>query len=560
MSTHVGGRMETVAPIRVTDWSDRVRLLGLLLITLLLHTWLIRNSVMTARDSLGFAQLALNLAHPSGDPAKPVVRTLPDVLKDAKQPPAYPATIYATYYILHRIDPPDNRSEFSLNLLLRAAQIAAAGAMTLAVFPMYWLGRMLLDKNRSFAAVLLFQFLPVAARDTSDGLSEGLYFLGFATALALGVAGLRKESIGRFLLCGVASGLTYLVRPEGLAVTLGAAIVMVGLAVVSWRPRVSMLACTAALIVGTGISAAPYMLLIGGLTNKPSGKQAIEGPSGPMRPGFGLNVLNGPIFAEQNTDPDRGSGLQKASAVGLTMTREYLQASHYGVGILGIIGCLLIRKRFRTQPEWIVLLATVGVHLVALSRVAYSQGYASERHLLTATFVATYFTMAGLEPLFGWLARRPVIGGFYRHPAAMWVWVAVLIAVCIPSLSKPMHQNRIGFKQAGEFLAQEIQPEDRLTDPYEWSQYYAKRTTYQPPIAEERFVEYAVLRNGGDAEDKRLNQDLVEQAKRVAADPRSKQVWPTDEDGIPINDAKIKVYRFDNRLTLGAIFGGAAYR
>ena len=64
MSTHVGGRMETVAPIRVTDWSDRVRLLGLLLITLLLHTWLIRNSVMTARDSLGFAQLALNLAHP----------------------------------------------------------------------------------------------------------------------------------------------------------------------------------------------------------------------------------------------------------------------------------------------------------------------------------------------------------------------------------------------------------------------------------------------------------------------------------------------------------------
>ena len=552
--------METVAPIRVTDWSDRVRLLGLLLITLLLHTWLIRNSVMTARDSLGFAQLALNLAHPSGDPAKPVVRTLPDVLKDAKQPPAYPATIYATYYILHRIDPPDNRSEFSLNLLLRAAQIAAAGAMTLAVFPMYWLGRMLLDKNRSFAAVLLFQFLPVAARDTSDGLSEGLYFLGFATALALGVAGLRKESIGRFLLCGVASGLTYLVRPEGLAVTLGAAIIMVGLAVVNWRPRVSMLACTAALIVGTGISAAPYMLLIGGLTNKPSGKQAIEGPSGPMRPGFGLNVLNGPIFAEQNTDPDRGSGLQKASAVGLTMTREYLQASHYGVGILGIIGCLLIRKRFRTQPEWIVLLATVGVHLVALSRVAYSQGYASERHLLTATFVATYFTMAGLEPLFGWLARRPVIGGFYRHPAAMWVWVAVLIAVCIPSLSKPMHQNRIGFKQAGEFLAQEIQPEDRLTDPYEWSQYYAKRTTYQPPIAEERFVEYAVLRNGGDAEDKRLNQDLVEQAKRVAADPRSKQVWPTDEDGIPINDAKIKVYRFDNRLTLGAIFGGAAYR
>ena len=571
MSTHVGGRMETVTPTRVTDHSDRIRLAGLVLISLLLHAWLISNSAMTARDSLGFAQLAINLAKPNdGKPplivgdaeSEAIPRTLPAVLKHAKQPPGYPATIYATYFLLKRLDPPADPNRISQNQLLLAAQIAAAGAMVLAVFPMYWLGRMLLDKNRGFAAVLIFQFLPVAARDTSDGLSEGLYFLGLSSAIALGVAGVRKQSIGRFLLCGMASGLTYMVRPEGLAVTVGALLLLLGLATLNWRPRANMLACAAALLAGTGVAAAPYMVLIGGLTNKPSGKQVIDGtPSpGPVRPGFGAQADAGPLFAEINTDSDRGSSLQKAAAAGATMAREYFRTSQYAVGILGILGLFTMRNRFRTQPEWLLPLATACIQLAALARVAYSQGYASERHLLTATFVATYLAMAGLEPLFAWFARWPVVGSFYRSLAALWVWVLVLVGICIPSLVKPLHQNRIGFKEAGEFLAAELRPEDRLSDPYEWSQYYAGRTLYSPPSSDPRFVEYAVLRNDGDTEDKRLNQPLVEQARRVAADPLSKQVWPVDGSGEPDSNARIKVFRFDNRRILGAVIGGTSHR
>ena len=568
MSTHVGGRMETVAPIRVTDRSDQLRLAGLFVASLLLHIWLVSNSAMTARDSLGFARMGMNLAFPKlgkpelapGQPDDGIPRTLPEVLKQAQQPPGYPVTVYATFAVLKRIDPPAEPQQVTPHQLLRASQIAAATAMILAVFPMYWLGRMHVGQNRSFAAVLLFQFLPVAARDTSDGLSEGLYFLGLSSALALGVAGIRKQSIGRCLLCGFAAGCTYLVRPEGLAVTLGATAVLMGLAALRWRPPANMLACAAAVLVGTSIAAAPYMVLIGGLTNKPSGKQMIDGtpPPGPMRPGFGGAAVGGALFAEIDTDPNRGSGFDKALAAAGTMANEYFHASHYAVGVLGILGVFLIRRKLRTHPEWLLLLATAGIQLAALARVAYTQGYASERHMLTSVFVAAYFAVAGLEPLFARFARWPGFGRFYSSPAALWVWVAVMVGSCLPSLVKPLHQNRIGFKEAGEYLATVLGPDDRLTDPYEWSQFYAGRTMYLHPSSDYKWVEYAILRAGPEGEDKRLNQGLVNYGNEVAADHRAAVVfwWPAG----PVEDAKIKVYRLDRPAAQGAIVGATAYR
>ena len=68
--------------------------------------------------------------------------------------------------------------------MLLSAQLASALAGVLLVLPTYALGRMLFGKFAGFAAALLFQVLPVPARITSDGLSEGVYLLVAATARA----------------------------------------------------------------------------------------------------------------------------------------------------------------------------------------------------------------------------------------------------------------------------------------------------------------------------------------------------------------------------------------
>ena len=579
MAAHVGGRMETKAPLRVTDRSDHLRLAALVAASLLLHAWMIGNCAMTARDSIGFARLAVNLIHPAdGKPPADALgaivggaqihdgldRTLPEVLKRAQQPPGYPLTIFAAYSIVKRIDPTPGGAILHDRILL-SAQIACAGAMILAVFPMYWLGRMLLDKNRAFAAVLVFQFLPVVARDTSDGLSEGLFFFGLSSTLALGVAGLRKQSVGRFLCCGLAAGMTYLVRPEGLAVAVAALGVLAWLALAKLRPRANMLACAAALVAGTGIAAAPYMLLIGGITNKPSGKQATEEFSNPRFRSVGMRENGGPLFAEWRRDGDDATAATKVFDAAGAILREYLQASHWAVGILGAVGIALMFRRFRDRPEWLLLAGASAIHLAVLARVAYVQGYASERHLLSPAFAATYFAMAAIPTLFEWLGRRPVIGGFYRRPAALWVWVAILVAICIPSLLKPMHANRIGFREGGLFLAQRFEAERRtaleerlkvdpagdpnfdsarpqLTDPSEWVQYYAGRTYHLPPeqtVYRKPGVEYAVHLPNRDRNDSRLN--AIAYTTEMANDPKAELVfsWPPG----PREKAVLEIYR-----------------
>jgi len=571
MAAHVGGRMEAKEPIRVTDRSDHYRLAALVVLSLLLHGWMIRNSAMTARDSIGFARLATNLAHPT--PAFPEPeenrmallgglsagafdrspRMLPDVLKHAQQPPGYPLTICATYEIAKLLRPPPGGAIVH-DQILRAAQYACAAAMILAVFPMYWLGRMLLDRNRSFAAVLVFQFLPVVARDTSDGLSEGLFILGLSSSIAFAVAGLRKQSVGRFLFCGLAAGATYLVRPEGLAVVPAALGVLAWLALARLRPGKNMLACAAALLVGTGIAATPYMMLIGGITNKPSGKQATEEFSNPRFRSAGLKDAGAPLFAEWRRDGDDATAMTKALDAAGAIVREYLQASHWAVGILGAVGFALMIRRFREQPEWLLLAGAAAIHLAVLARVAYVQGYASERHLLSPALAATYFAMAAIPTLFARFATWPVVGGFYRTPAAFWAWIAILVAICLPSLAKPMHENRVGFRLGGLYLAERMARDERpiaeggtgvtpqLTDPSEWVQYYAGRTYHRPPeltVYRKEGVEYAVHLPDRERNDSRLN--AIEYTSEMANDPTAELVfaWP---DG-PGEKAKVKIYR-----------------
>jgi hypothetical protein len=571
MAAHVGGRMETKAPLRVTDRSDHLRLAALVVASLALHAWMIGNSAMTARDSIGFARLAVNLTHPSDGIPDPeenrlallgglyaavpdgVPRTLPEVLKSAQQPPGYPLTIYATYAVVKRLDPPPGGAIVH-DQILRSAQYACAAAMILAVLPMYWLGRMLLDKNRSFSAVLLFQFLPVVARDTSDGLSEGLFFLGLSSTLALGVAGLRKQSVGRFLFCGLAAGMTYLVRPEGLAVAVAVLGVLAWLALAKLRPRRNMLACATALLAGTGIAAAPYMLLIGGITNKPSGKQATEEFSNPRFQSVGMRENGGPLFAEWRRDGDDATAATKALDAAGAILREYLHASHWAVGILGAVGFALTIRRFRDRPEWMLLAGAAAIHLAVLARVAYVQGYASERHLLSPAFAATYFAMAGIPILFERLSLAPVVGGFYRRPEALWVWVAILIAICIPSLLKPMHENRIGFRLGGLYLAERLARDERpiseggtgakpqVTDPSEWVQYYAGRTYHRPPALttyRKEGVEYAVHLPNRDRNDSRLN--AIAYTTEMANDPKAQLVFSWPEG--PEEKVKVKIYR-----------------
>src|SRR4051812_20384519 len=61
---HIGGRLEAVAPRRVTDAADRVRLVALAAVAVAVHAWVLAHTTVTARDSIGFARTALQFQDP----------------------------------------------------------------------------------------------------------------------------------------------------------------------------------------------------------------------------------------------------------------------------------------------------------------------------------------------------------------------------------------------------------------------------------------------------------------------------------------------------------------
>ena len=88
--------------------------------------------------------------------------------------------------------------------------------------------------------------------------------------MLLGVRAVRRPGVGGFLLCGLATGQSYLVRPEGLMVAVAVGVVAAWLGIArSGRASVA-LGRLAALGVGVALVAVPYMVLIGKLTNKPT--------------------------------------------------------------------------------------------------------------------------------------------------------------------------------------------------------------------------------------------------------------------------------------------------
>src|SRR5207249_8303178 len=104
-----------------------------------------------------------------------------DHIRAAEHPPGYPLAVWAADALLRQVS---DRATPDRSLL--ATQIANAIAAVLLVLPTYLIGRMLFSRNVGFAAALLFQVLPVPARITSDGLTEGVYLLVTGVAVVLG--------------------------------------------------------------------------------------------------------------------------------------------------------------------------------------------------------------------------------------------------------------------------------------------------------------------------------------------------------------------------------------
>jgi hypothetical protein len=463
-------------PARGFTRKDFAYLLILLGVATALRGWQLTHTTVASRDSIGYARIAWRLEH--GDWKK--------VIPHASQHPLYPLALLAVSWPVRYFVSDDMPLAMQLS-----AQLSSGIAGVLLVVPMFLLGRHLFDRRIGFGGALLFQCLPSGGRVLGDGLSEALFLLFGVCSLYFAARAFSDRSVRWFALAGLASGLAYLTRPEGLILTAAMGIVLVGAqAVAAWRrPWWNLLACGATLALATLLAAGPYMALIRGLTVKQAANRVGERlrqltltPDSHFADRRVASLGMGmPLFADwSDPNPDLHSPSERRVWALLVVPNMLIRGFFWSSWLPVLIGLWARRDLFRASPfPWVILLVC-GMIALAVYGVAVVIGYASDRHLLLLILLGCFWAAVGIPILAraaASVANRlwPTLCRTRFGDSQMWVaglWVLLCVAPLVRTL-EPLHAERAGFRQAGYWLAQHAWAGDEIDDAYAWAHYYA---------------------------------------------------------------------------------------
>lgn len=366
-----------------------------------------------------------------------------------------------------------------------AGQTASVVAGVLLVAPLYLVGLELFGSTAAWLTVVLFLLTPVAGHMLADVLSEGTFLLFWLWGLWATLRFLREGAFGWLPVVIGCAGLSYLTRPEGLL--LPAALVVSLLAMPLLRstrlywPR--WWAAVGVLLLGPMLFAGPYIAFKGGIGTKPAIARLLG--LAPRSPNDAVERSR-PLAADQ-TQVETYAAAVKAvyQAINEFATPALL--------VLAVAGLWSWRARARERSRVVLLLSIMVVMaLLALVRLHATGGYCTPRH---ASVLAVLICAAAAEGLGRALGAVSIPGRWLgqtdtRFTAGPLVWVLVLgcLAVCnAPTILKPLNHSMIGYRQAGDWLAEHVPVQARVADATGWSLFYGERPGYT----------FATLHNSG---------------------------------------------------------------
>lgn len=510
---------------------DRILIAILLLFAAVLHAWVIAHTEVAARDSIAFIRYAWQLEH------EPTI----NVMKKELHPPLYPLMVLAVSFPVRHIW---HGSE--VLLMQYSAQVASTLSGLLLIFPMFYLGKELFDRRVGFWSALLFQCLPVGSRALSDGLTEGLFLLWIALGLLLSLRAFRNGSWLSFGLIGSCGGLAYLTRPEGVLLPVAAAFVLLTIRAAvetAWSGR-RKLACLASLTTIALAVSLPYMIVIGGVTNKTTGKWIFQGFGPRAHAAESVRAPNerpapAPLLAGFVEDWKEYRHVGNLSGAFGAICQETGKSFHYIAWFPALLGLWWFRALWHERTGVRVILVLCLVHLLLLFRVGIVAGYVSERHTLLMVLCFCPWAIAGTFEI---VARVSAWGDCLRLGRFIPSWqrqrgtaevavVALLVLSGLPGSLKPLHSNRAGHRAAGAWLAEHARPWDNIFDPFCWAEYYSGRVFCKasdvPPG--ESVMQYIVM----DTANHHSRIPQLDEARRRIVGAPIRFHWPDPATGQP---------------------------
>jgi 4-amino-4-deoxy-L-arabinose transferase-like glycosyltransferase len=389
------------------------------------------------------------------------------VLSRAVDHPAYPLSIAAFHRLIGRPDP----SSWQF-----AAQLASVTFGVLLVIPLYLVTLEIFGATAAWMACVLTFVVPIPGHVMADALSEStfLHFWLWGLWFAL-----------RFLRCGHpiwlpavlgASGLAYMTRPEG--VLLPAALVGT-LGVVPLLPSLRMnwtrwWIAVGLLAIGPVVVAAPFIALRGGIGTKPAVARLFG--LAPKAPGMAVE-RDRPVDENQSAVVTFGLAVR-------AMAHAVAEASTPPMLLLAPFGIIAFRGR-GNRRQLLLMGSIVAGWVLALIRLHATGGYCTPRHALIAALPIIGAGGAGIARLIesgtDWLERSGRVAIESRRRIERFAPVVVLgglVAWWLPSTLAPLNRGYLGYRQAGEWLAAQTDPNARVFDLKGWAIFYSEHPGY----------------------------------------------------------------------------------
>jgi hypothetical protein len=358
----------------------------------------------------------------------------------------------------------------------RAALVLCFSSVVLLVVPTYLLTLELFGERAAWMGCLLVAVNPIVHYIVVNVLSECTLLVWWTFGLWAAVRFLREGRFAWLPLATAFGGLAYLTRPEGMLLPAALATTLVLLPLLRatrinwprWWLAISFLG--GGLLVAVG----PYVALKGGLGTKP-GIARVLGLAAPP-PAMGLE-------REKPLPPGQTTWMtyRIAATRMLKMFRAAVTPPILPVALVGLVLAGVSRARVRAFLFLAIILAAAAIALVRLHAVA---GYCTARHALIPGLI---LTLAGAYAI-TWVMDKVSIPGRWlalrnerlRPGPAVWA-VVIGCLIVIPSLRGlgPFNAGPFAvYREAGEWIAQNMQGGDQVLDLTDWSLFFSERNGY----------------------------------------------------------------------------------
>lgn len=445
-------------------------LLLILIICAIPRIWLITHTEVISRDGTVYVRMAQQWAdNPHG------------VIQDYNYHVAYSAIISVVHQALSASgmsDDPANWDLIGQCISLIASLAALAGIWLFAALAfnwrVAWVSVLVIGLGRKYTAI------------SSDVLTDSLSLTFQIWTVALAVITVRllqqqnKRAIGIAALVGVCSGAGYLVRPESLLPGVLAIGMYIGVQLykrISWRLTLSASLVT---LVAMIASASPYIYAIGGLTKKKALSDIVSIPLQQCTLAIAYFTKDSGIY---------------------TLGSQFIEAIHpVGAGLVGIflatwIGWRITRINLPLQiritpkpaPLFFMLSVTTILGSILVSMHSHV-GYISHRHIIFIAALLAPLAGAGGVILVEWMkiARRRSCLPESLDKLFLPLGVTAVAAGLFCHTLHPLHNQKLYFRQAGNYTGQIATQDDRILTYNAWAEHYAK--TVNPEVKISRII------------------------------------------------------------------------